>query len=84
MVYFHEKHHPKEWLNRYPDSRSKLKVACHDKNVALEAKRLGFERVFYALRPDLLGLANCIGEGIACVQQERGESELFPKRFGIL
>lgn len=60
-------HQPQEWLLRVSPSCLFIKVACSNKRVAEEARRVGFTQVFYAERSDLLGLANTLGEGILAV-----------------
>ncbi len=64
VVYLHEKHAVQEWRDRL-SNRDKLAVAaCHDEEVALTAKALGFKDVFYAKKYDTDGLTKCVMQAI--------------------
>lgn len=54
VVYLHEKHAVNEWVARL--GRRDIVAACHDEDVAREAKAAGIKDVFYAKKSDTEGL----------------------------
>jgi len=66
VVYFHEIHAVQEWqsrLSKYKDARDVV-AACHDIDVGLVAKSLGFKDVFYAKKSDTYGLTKTVLEAV--------------------
>ena len=65
VIYFHESHAVREWSHRLAKHKDRdVVAACHDYEVALTAKSMGFKDIFYAKKSNTDGLTKTVLEAV--------------------